>query len=342
MTGRPPSPGLPARAGTRWGVIGTGAVSARLVPDLQATSGGRVRGVWGRSRDRVTAFAAEHSIPFATTERDELLARDDVDAVYVATPAQTHKDLALEALDAGKHVLVEKPMAMSGDEVDEVFARAEAVQRFVMEAMWMRFNPLHLDIFRRIDGGVLGEVRNVRASFGMPFRPTGGRPAPAHGGSAWLDRGIYTVTLAQWALGQPTAVRAEGRSQDGVDVSGHATLEFPDGAFAQLACSNVEFLDLSAAISGTHGWIGIDPMFWAGGTADIRAGSLERVFHRPERLEHSREGSGFRPMLRAVEQALAEGRLQHPHHDHDSTAAVIRTLDVIRDQIRHGEGDATS
>jgi predicted dehydrogenase len=319
----------------RWGVIGTGNISERFVPDLQVTSLGNVTGVWGRSQERTAGFAEQFDIPFATTDRAELLARDDIDAVYIATPMQTHRDIAIESLAAGKHVLIEKPMAMSTAEVDEIFAAAQAAGRFAMEAMWMRFNPVHLDVFRRIGEGVLGEIRSVRASFGMPFRAGAGKATVADGGSIWLDRGIYAVTLAQWALGEPIAIHAESRFMSGTDVAGHATLEFEGGAFAHIACSGVDFLDLSAAISGTQGWIGIDPMFWAATSGEVRAGSMEALFHTPDRIEHPREGNGFRPMLVSVQSALAAGHLQHPDHDHQATRSVALTLDSIR---RQGHG----
>jgi predicted dehydrogenase len=324
---------------TRWGVIGTGTISDRFVPDLQVTSGGNVRGVWGRAQERADAFAAEHGIPFATAERSVLLARDDIDAVYIATPMQTHLGIALEALDAGKHVLIEKPMAMTPGEVDTIFGRARQVGRFAMEAMWMRFNPLHLDVMTRINEGLLGEIHSVRASFGMPSMSQPGKPNPAPSGSAWLDRGIYAVTLAQWALGTPNVIRASGTASKGVDISGHATLEFDNGSFAHLACSSVTFLELSASVSGARGWATFDPMFWAGTTAELRAGALRNIFHEPQRVEHPREGNGFRPMLQAVHQTLSDGFLQHPHHNQESTRAVATTLEIIRQQILEPTGD---
>lgn len=323
---------------TRWGVIGTGDISGKFVPDLQAVSGNNVHGVWGRTPERAEAFAAEHRIPYATADRADLLHRDDIDAVYIATPMRTHLDIALEALEAGKHILVEKPMGMSVEDVDTIFSRAQQVNLFAMEAMWMRFNPLHREVMGRVEEGLIGAVRSVRASFGMPFRPSTGTPTPAQNGSVWLDRGIYAVSLAHWALGAPTSIRADGVSLDGTDISGYATLEFHDGSFAHLSCSGVEFLDLSASISGTLGWATIRPMFWAGTTADLHAGSLGGIFHSPERLEHPRTGNGFRPMLHAVEQALTQGLLQHPDHDHESTRSVFVTVDAIRHQILTSEG----
>jgi predicted dehydrogenase len=314
----------------RWGIIGTGDISGRLVPDLWSVEGCSVTGVWGRTQESADSFAAEHRIPLATDDRERLLARDDVDAVYIATPSHTHRDAAIEALDAGKHVLIEKPMALSAADAEAIFTRSREVGRFVMEAMWMRFNPLHIDVMSRISGGLIGEVRSVRASFGTPFRPSKNRLVPADGGSSLLDRGIYAVSLAHWAMGQPASVAAEGVLKGSVDVAGHATLGYSDNRFAQTSWSSVEFLDLSASIGGESGWVTFEPMFWAGETARLHAGSRERIFHSPELVHHPRQGSGYQPMLTAVRDAIRDGLTEHPQHDRTSTVQVAQTLDAIR------------
>ena len=312
----------------RWAIIGTGDISRRLASDLQAVAPDSITAVWGRTRERARGFADDHGIPFASDSLEQLLALADVDIVYIATPARTHCDIALEALTAGKHVLVEKPMTTNAADTARIFEAARAVGRFAMEAMWMRFNPLHIEIRERIADGLIGEVNSVRASFGTPFQARGRVLTPAHGGSILLDRGIYPITLAQWFLGEPMAIAATGELLDGVDIRGHATLEFASG-FAQLAWSGVEFLDLSATVSGDRGWITLDPMFWAGTRARIHAGSVERIFVAPETIEHPREGNGYRPMLAAVISALDDGLLQHPWHDRDGTLRIARTMDAV-------------
>lgn len=317
----------------RWGIIGTGDISGRLVPDLLAVEGCPVTAVWGRTQDRADSFAAEHGISFATDQRARLLEHSDVDAVYIATPAHTHREIAIAALEAGKHVLVEKPMATSAADVAAIFAKSREVGRFAMEAMWMRFNPLHVDLMSRIQAGLIGEVRSVRASFGTPFRASGTKLTPADGGSILLDRGIYAVTLAHWAMGQPHSAISAGVLQNSVDVAGHTTLEYSDNRFAQAAWSGVEFLDLSAAISGEHGWVTIDPMFWAGGTARLHAGGAEQIFRSPTLVDHPRRGSGYQPMLTAVRDALRDGLIEHPGHDRASTVEVARTLDAILEGV---------
>ncbi len=312
----------------RWAIVGTGDISARLLTDLRATPGTAVTAVWGRDELRTKEFAAAHGIETSTFDRAALLAREDVDIVYIATPAHTHRAIAIEALEAGKHVLVEKPMATSARDVEDIFDAAARADRFAMEAMWMRFNPLHVDIRGRIESGEIGTPTGVRASFGTPFFPRPRVQRPEQGGSSLLDRGIYAVTLGHWFLGEPTAVHAQATFVDGVDVRGHATLEHERG-FTQIAWSSMEFLDLSAAVAGEHGWISIDPMFWAGTSAKVHAGSMERIFQAPGPVSHPRVGNGYGPMLRSVEDALSAGMRQHPAHDAPATIAVARTLDLI-------------
>lgn len=311
-----------------WAIIGTGDISARLVADLQAVAPGAIRCVWGRSLERAEQFAREHDIPSSTSSLEEVLSRPDVDVVYIATPAHTHAEIAIEALEAGKHVLIEKPIATSGADAEAIFDAAHARGLFAMEAMWMRFNPLHVDVIDRIADGLLGDVSSVRASFGTPFQARGRTLTPVQGGSILRDRGIYPIALAQWFLGDPVDVQAKGDLMDGVDVRGHATLEFERG-FAQLAWSGVEFLDLSATITGDAGWITLDPMFWAGTRARVHAGSVERIFREPEIIDHPREGNGYRQMIAAVVGALDEGLIEHPWHSRDDTLRLAGTMDDV-------------
>jgi len=325
----------------RWAVVGTGRISETFVPDIQSVAGNRVTAVWGRRTETVDDFAVRQGIPFASTELGGVLARDDVDIVYLATPIATHRDIALQALDAGKHVLIEKPIAASVAEAREVFDAARARDRFAMEAMWMKFNPLHREVVRLIGEGLIGEPRSVRGGFGMPFPPEGSRWSAALGGSTVLDQGIYPVTLAEWVLGTAQGVVATGRMRDGVDVTAQVTLDHGDGRFSQLACSVLEFADPSASLSGTAGWIEIPAMFWATDRAELHACTPEALFRTPEPLSRAREGNGYVPMIREVAAAVDSGLRQHPWHDAAATLATAGTLEAIRRQIVEADAGAS-
>lgn len=315
-----------------WAVVGTGRISDSFVPDIRA-AGGEVRAVWGRRGAAAEEFARRHAVPAAASSLDEVLARPEVDIVYIATPPAIHLDQALRALDAGKHVLIEKPMATSAGDVSRIFERARERDRFAMEAMWMKFNPLHRELRRLVVEGLIGDPRSVRGAFGMPFPPGGSRWVAELGGSTILDQGIYPVTLAMWLLGEVAAVRASGVVRDGVDVSARIELEHGDGRFSQLACSVLEFVDPSASVSGSSGWIEIPAMFWAGNRAHLHAGSPRALFTEPDVVSYPREGFGYVPMVRAVSDAIVAGLRRHPEHDEDDTLAVARVLDDARAQI---------
>jgi len=316
----------------RWAVLGTGGITKTFVPDL-LTAGAPVTAIWGRREEVLQECATTHGIPFHSTDLDAILARDDVDAVYIATPPAIHLEQALRALDAGKHVLVEKPMTTSAEDSAKIFARARERGLFAMEAMWMKFNPLHRELFQRIEDGLIGTPGYVRGGFGMPFPQGGSRWIAEVGGSTVLDQGIYPVTLAVWALGPVKSVSARGVVREGVDVSAHITLEHESGAFSQVACSMLEFIDPSASVSGPLGWVEIPAMFWAGSRAELHAGTAEAVFHEPDQLTFERHGNGYVPMIESVEQAVASGLLQHPLHDEQATLGVAQILDEIRRQV---------
>lgn len=315
----------------RWAIIGTGTISRHMAADLHLVEGAELSAVSSRNLSTADAFAKEFGIPNAFDDVGRLL-ESDTDAVYIGTPHRTHFALAAEALSHGKHVLVEKPIGMNAAEVRALSDIAAKSGTFLMEAMWMKFNPLHHRLREIVDSGDIGDVRSVRASFGIPF-PQDGSSRWLPGGSSLLDQGIYPVTLGYQYLGEPTLITAAGAVRDdGIDLHEHFTLEYPDGRFSHGAASMVDFLDLSASIAGTSGWITLDPGFWF---------SSRLTVHRPGRggeliesvVETAREGYGYVPMLREVTAAIQNGKREHPSHTLDSTLHVFDILDEIRRQI---------
>jgi predicted dehydrogenase len=319
----------------RWAIVGAGTISRSIVADLKLCAGVEAVVVQSRDAGKAAAFAAEFGIPASTSSYLEVLADPDVDVVYLATPFATHHRMTAQALRAGKHVLVEKPMALSGVEVDDLFAIAREQGVFLMEAMWMKFTPGFRRLRAEIDAGTIGEVRSVRSSFGAPF-PAGGSRWDLEGSpGALLDQGIYPVTLAHALLGVPDSVSAAGTTRDdGLDLAEHFTLEYSDGRFSQGASSMVEFLDLGAYVNGTRGWIEIPPFFWGVGSLVIHAATNPKLMDEPERVVFDDPGHGYVPMLHEVVAAVGGGALEHPMHTQADTRAVFATMDEIFAQIR--------
>jgi predicted dehydrogenase len=316
----------------RWAAIGTGTISRSVVPDLQASDGVEVVAVHSRDAGKAARFAAEFGIARSTDDYAALLADGGIDVVYLATPFATHHRMARAALEAGKHVLVEKPITMTSADAADLFEVAAAQGVFLMEAMWMKFSPVFLRLKREIAEGTIGEPRNLRASFGIPFPAEGGSSKwdVSRSGGALLDQGIYPITLAHSVFGVPLAVTAAGTvREDGLDVAEHFTLEFSGGRFAQCSSSMAEFSELTASIGGEAGWLTLTPPFWATTDLQVHARSVEQIFRDPELIEHPREGNGYRPMLQGVRDAISTGLTEHPAHTAADTIAVMRTIDQV-------------
>jgi predicted dehydrogenase len=320
----------------RWGIVGTGYISESFVSDIAATENAVPLAVCSRSAERAGAFAERHGIAAHYSDLAQMLASPAVELVYIGTPHATHYPIAQAALRAGKHVVIEKPMALDGAQVRDLIATAARGDRFLMEGMWMKFNPAIREVQRLVAEGRIGTVRSVRAAFGLPFpRDLGSRWQAELGGSALLDEGIYPVTLARMVLGEPDEVIASGTwSAPGVDASEWMTLEYSGRRFAHLACSMVEYLDSSASINGTHGWITLDGPFLSTRAITIHSGEIVEALMAPERRQYELEGNGYVPMIRAVGEAVRSGIREHPLHLLAETVATIDLLDRIRRQLQ--------
>jgi predicted dehydrogenase len=314
---------------TRWGIVGTGGISRATVGDLHLAEDLDLVAVASRHEQTAAAFAAAHEVPRWYGDVDALLAADDVDVVYLCTPIGTHADLARRALLAGKHVLVEKALASTADEARSLAALAAEQGRFLMEAMWMRFNPAVRRVLHEVADGRIGEVRSVRASFGFPPPPGTAHWQPG-GGGALLDMGVYPLTLAHLLLGVPTAVEATGEVRaDGVDLTASVFLRYGDDRFAALLTSLRSFVGAGADIGGTDGAITLDAPFFATGSLSVLSASSRR----PDRVELPLEGNGYVPMFRAVAEAVADGLLEHPDRPLRDTIAVLDTIDLVRARL---------
>lgn len=323
-------------ADVNWAVVGTGFISQSISADLGLTSGARRQAVCSRDPDRARRFAADNGFAVAHRSVSALLDDPTVDAVYIATPHATHAAIAIAVLESGKHVLIEKPMAVSADQGRQIARVAAANGRFAMEAMWMRFNAAYRDLVSSARAGAIGEVRSVRASFGLPFGPTAStRWTADRASSTLLDQGIYPVTVAVDVLGCPSRIHATGRVRDdGVDLTDHITFDYEDGRFAQLSASMVEYIEPTASVSGTDGWMTIPAPFWAANGFTTFSGPIARALTESRPTRHERLGNGYVPMLEAVTLAITQGLTEHPLHTLADSVATLEVLDAVRDAMR--------
>ena len=201
----------------------------------------------------------------------------------------------------------------------------------------MRFSPVIQRVHQLAATGAIGTVRYVEASFGFPFRqdPESRMWNPELGGGTTLDQGIYPLTLPYMTFGIPSSITATGTFTDGVDSEASVLLTFPGGQQAQLASSMTTFLPSSASICGSAGKITIEPPFWDPTSFKLTLpDATSETFLRTESIDFTKEGNGYVPMLRAVGQAIADGRTEHELHPTAATISVLETMEEILRQIK--------
>lgn len=315
-----------------WGVVGTGDISRHVCSDLARVGDARRLAVSSRQLETAQSFAAEFGFERAYGNLDDMLADTDIDVVYIGTPHATHLPISLAAIEAGKHVLVEKPIGVNAAEVRTIAHAARAAGVFAMEAMWTKFAPAYQALLDEITAGSIGEVGSIRASFGLPFDASDSmRWSATRASSTLLDQGIYPVTLALNVLGVPDAIRAHARTRaDGVDLSDRIAFEYSDGRFAHLAASMVEFIDPSASINGTNGWLTVPAPFWAPSSFTAHLGTIPEALFDPKTTTFAPDGYGYTPMIRAVSAAILAGHTEHPVHPLNASIETFEVLDRVR------------
>jgi predicted dehydrogenase len=226
----------------RIGILGAARIAPRgIITPANALLGAEVVGIGARNLERAQNFAAQHSIPFAFGSYGELVARDDVDLVYVALPPSAHLEWCVKALANGKHVLVEKPFANNAQDAAEMVAAARAAGRHLLEGFHYRFHPLFERALALVRSGAVGKLRHIDAVFNATLPDTPGelRYIEALGGGALMDLGCYCMHWIRTVAGdEPTIVRATARCETtGVDLDIDAELAFTSGPTANLRCS---------------------------------------------------------------------------------------------------------
>jgi predicted dehydrogenase len=322
----------------RWGVIGTG-IADRFVGAIHAHTAQRAVAVTARDAEKTARFAEQHGIAAVLPSVEALVSSPDVDVVYVSTPHPLHREQALAAIAAGKHVLVEKPIAMSAEEAEEILAAGRDAGVLVMEAMWTRYLPQSSILRQVIADGVLGDLRTVIADFGFvaPDDRSHRLWAPELGGGALLDAGVYPISFASSVIGPLALTSAVGTTENGVDSSATLLATGRDATAALLTTSLVAALPVQAQVVGSAGRARLlSPFFGPSGIVVTRGGfdSDDTAEWRDEAFDVLHDGLGYQAT--AFASYVAEGRLESPLHPHAEVVEVMRVIDGARAAVLAG------
>lgn len=317
--------------GLKWGILATGGIAHAFATDLRA-AGLDLVAVGSRSQESADAFAAEFDIARAHPSYEALVADPDVDIIYVSTPHPMHAANAALVLNAGKHVLIEKPFTLNAPEAALIRDLAAEKNLLAMEAMWTRYLPHMVRIREILASGVLGEVRALTADHTQKITddPSHRLSDLALGGGALLDLGIYPVSFAWDVLGAPATVQASARFKaTGADAEVATIFTYPGGEVATTLSSSLAKGPNTASILGTAARIDIDSVWYT--PTSFRVVDAEGTVI--ESFESDVISRGMQYQAFAAERLVAEGALTGDILPLDESVAIMGTLDEIRRQI---------
>ena len=318
---------------TKWGVLSTALINEKVLAGATLSDEVEVVAVASRDQERAKVYAREHGIPHAHGSYEALLGDPEVEAVYISLPNSLHCEWSLNALEAGKHVLCEKPMGRKPEEVKAVFDAAESNDRFCMEAFMWRHNPQTRRLQALVGDGAVGEVRLVRAAFSFQLTDLANvRMRPELEGGGLMDVGCYCVSGTRVLGGDPE--RVSGRQvvgSTGVDVRFTAMISFPGEVLGLFHCaldlperSELEVIGSEGAICVSDPWHCRQP-----GLTMRRGEEVEQIAIQPEnsyRLELENLGRAIRgeadPLL-GRRDAVAQARVIDALYRSAETGAAV-------------------
>ncbi|MCU1530307.1 MAG: hypothetical protein JWP75_4070 [Frondihabitans sp.] len=342
----PNGPVAPLRGGPvlRWGVVGTGEIAGDFIDALHAHSDQQVIAVASRSAEKGRRFVARHGVDRVVETAEQLASEPDVDVLYIATPHTAHREGALAAIAGGKAALVEKPMATSEAEAQEIADAARAAGVFVMEAMWTRFLPQFVMLDAVIRQGTIGDVAlsSVEVAWRADLGSGGRLVDPALGGGAMLDMGVYSLWFAQFAIGRPVSVQSVGRVlANGVDLDAVAALRSASGALATASTSIRTTAPGLATINGTAGSVRFVDHFVFPGRFSLTTatGTGSETLEWQDGFGITGRG-GLAFEAAALAAHVSAGRTEAPEHSLDDTISLARTSDAVRASLTVVSDDA--
>lgn len=337
-----------------WGIVSTGTIAAHFAEDIRRAGNARLVAVSSRDRARAEAFAKAHGAVRAHGSLRELLADPEVEAVYVASPNHMHAETARAALEAGKAVLVEKPLSTTAAEAEALTALARRKGLFLMEGLWTRFLPAMDLLRRRIAEGAIGAVTSVGGDlcFRHAYDPASRFFDPKSGGGVLLDLGVYAISLVRHILGEPKSVQSKVKlAPSGADIRASLSFIHDGDRRADMLVSFEEDGANLMVIEGTGGRLVLQPPFIGarmvleahGGLAPLASWPGSGVIARAARkVARSRDlpgitrhdcdfpGYGLQFEIAAASAAIRAGATGHPLCPMEDTIATLKIIEAAK------------
>lgn len=313
-----------------WAILATGTIAAKFAETVNGMKGeDRLAACGSRSREKAEAFGKKYGIPRTYGSYEELLRDEEVDAVYVATPNNMHYENCMACLEAGKHVLCEKPFTTNVKEGERLFAAAEERGLFIMEAFWIRHLPALKKLQALIKEEAIGEVSFARSDYG--FVAAGARKDRKFdsglGGGALLDIGVYNLGFMHMVMGDEAPehfTSAFHINEYGTDDYSSILLSYPGGRTACVTASIGTVMPREAVIYGSKGRIRLEDFQHAERLV------LEPSEGEPEIFELPFDINGFEYQIRETARCAALGMTSSDVLKKEDTLTILKLMDEIR------------
>jgi len=307
----------------RWGLLSTANINRRLIPAIRASKRGELIAVASRSAEKVKMYAKEWGIPKAFESYQEMLDSGEVDAVYIGLPNHLHAEWSIRSMQAGLHVLCEKPFAIRIEEVEDMIETSKRTGRVLAEAFMYRHHPQTKIVGEFVHSGKLGEITSIQGTFHFAMGSRDNvRLVPEWGGGALWDIGVYPMSYAQFIFGEPPldVFGMQWLGDSGVDEIFAGQMRYSNGAFAQFSCSFVTPFHTRIEITGTKGRIYLNLPY-----VEIDGGESV-VTHTPEKGEPQ--------VIPIPEKALYLSEVEDMHTAILDSEPSYLKLEETRDHIR--------
>ena len=310
----------------RVAILGAGGIAIKMAKTLRGMETAEAYAIAARDLGRAEAFAKEYGFTKAYGSYAEMLQDENVDLVYIAVPHTHHYMCAKMCLEAGKHVLCEKPFCVNVDQTKELLAMAEDKKLLLTEAIWTRYMPSRKIIDDLIAGGEIGEVTSLTANLGYELSEIPRIWDPKLAGGALMDVGIYLVHFARMVFGEKKAkITSEALFKNGVDMIDSIIMTFEDGQVATMQYNVYAVQNRNGSIFGTKGYIEI---------TNINNPEVIKVFDENYQEVKSivvpKQITGYEYEVEACARAIAAKEIECEEIPHAETIRVMEIMDEIR------------
>ena len=311
----------------RWGILGTGFIANKFANAVKNADGAKLVAVASRNAASANTFADKHQIEYRFDSYEALAAFAEVDAVYIALPHTYHPIYAKLCMEAGKHVLSEKPICANSRQLEELMAIQKEKNVYLMEALWTRFLPAIQKVKQMADSGVIGDVLEVSADFCYyQDDRTHHVYKPQYAGGSLLDVGIYGLNFASIILGDEVEnFQTATYQKDGVEERCHILLTYKNGAIARASAAISLAKPEDGYIYGTNGYIRI-PHFYSASEFDVVTEEGTTHYSFPY------TGKGFEEEIEACNRCILAGKTQREIMPLTQSAKILRLMDAIRER----------